>query len=266
MLEEVFTHPWKFAAKPFRIAGNLYYVGDTYASAHLIDTGEGLILMDTSVPQTVYLLLESVRRLGFDPDEIRYVLHCHGHYDHFGGTRAIVELTGAETFLGEGDVEILTERPELSWAPEYGVEFYEVFDVDHPLTGGEVISLGNVSIESVHTPGHTAGAMSYFFEVTEEGKSYRVGMMGAPGWNTLRKEYLEKYGLPLSRREDYFDSLARIRDREVDIQIAPHPSQNDTFGKQAARTEDSNPFIDPGAWPTFIDNLARYGRSMMAGE
>jgi len=261
MPEEVCVRPWKFAARPFRIAGELYYVGNTYVSVHLIDTGEGLILMDTSVPQTVYLLLESIRRLGFDPDDIRYILHCHGHYDHFGGTRALVELTGAETFLGEGDVEILTERPELSWAPEYGVQFYEVFDVDHPLKGGEVISLGNTSIECVHIPGHTPGAMAYFFQVTEKGKRYNVGIMGAPGWNTLTDEYLEKYGLPRSRRTDYFNSLARVRDRKVDILIAPHPNQNDTFGKQAAMTQRSNPFIDPQAWPRFIDNLEAYGRS-----
>ena len=55
--------------------------------SHLIDTGDGLILIDTAYPQTVYLLLESIRRLGFGPADIRYLLNCHAHYDHCGGTR-----------------------------------------------------------------------------------------------------------------------------------------------------------------------------------
>ena len=125
MPADICMHPWKYYVEPFRIAGNLYYVGNSDVSSHLIDTGQGLILLDTAFPQTVYLLLESIRRLGFNPDDIRLILHCHGHYDHFGGTRVLVELSrsrfqaGAKTALGEADIEILKERPDLSWAPEY---------------------------------------------------------------------------------------------------------------------------------------------------
>jgi len=131
MPADICMHPWKYYVQPFRIAGNLYYVGNSDVSSHLMDTGQGLILLDTAYPQTVYLLLESIRRLGFDPDDIRLILHCHGHYDHFGGTRALVELTGAKTALGEEDIEILKERPDLSWAPEYGLEFYETWRTDY---------------------------------------------------------------------------------------------------------------------------------------
>jgi len=258
---DISTQPWKFQVEPFHIAGGLYYVGNSNVSSHLIDTGDGLILLDTAYPQTVYLLLESIRRLGFDPDDIAYILHCHGHYDHFGGTRAIVELTNAQTFLGEDDVEILAERPELSWAPEYGVEFHETFDVDRPVRDGDVISLGNTSVECVHIPGHTAGSMSYFFEVTEEGHTYRVGINGGPGLNTLTDEYLDRYGLPRSRRYQYMDSLEKMRKRTVDIQLGAHPGQNDTLGKHAAMTDAINPFIDGEAWPRFLDRLETSARS-----
>ncbi len=104
MPADICTQPWKFQVEPFCIVSGLYYVGNSNVSSHLIDTGDGLILLDTGFPQTGYLLLESIRRLGFDPHDVAYILHCHGHYDHFGGTRAIVELTSAQTFLGEGDV------------------------------------------------------------------------------------------------------------------------------------------------------------------
>ncbi len=255
MPADICIHPWKYYVEPFRIAGNLYYVGNSDVSSHLIDTGQGLILLDTAFPQTAYLLLESIRRLGFNPDDICYILHCHGHYDHFGGTRALVELTGAKTALGEEDIEILGEKPELSWAPEYGVEFYETFEVDEPLVDGQIISLGKTSIECLHIPGHTPGSMSYFFEINDSGNTYTVGIHGGPGLNTLSKEYLKKYGLPSSRRDDYINSLQQLKKRAVDIFIGAHPGQNATLAKQSLMEEGKNPFLDKTAWPMFLEGL-----------
>lgn len=261
MPPDVCMHPWNYRVEPFRIAGNLYYVGNSYVSSHLIDTGQGLILLDSTFPQTVYLLLESIRRLGFNPDDIRYVLHCHAHYDHLGGTRAIAELTGAKTALGKEDIEVLQKRPELSWAPIYGVEFYEIFDVDIPLTDGQIVSLGCTTIECVHSPGHTAGCMSFFFEIEDRSATYTVGIHGGPGLNTLTNEYLERYRLPLSRRKDYVASLQRLKKRAVDIFIGAHPDQNDTFGKRDLSRVGENRFVDKEAWRKFHEMLENNARA-----
>jgi len=261
MPAEITVRPWKFHVEPFRIIDRLYYVGNRDVSSHLIDTGQGLILLDTTYQETVYLLLESIRRLGFDPDDISFIVHCHAHYDHCGGTRAIVELTGAKTLLGEADVELLEQRPELSWGPEYGVEFEESFKVDRLLRDGDVVSLGNVAIECVHIPGHTPGSMAFFFAVGEAGKSYTVGIHGGPGLNTLTDEYLARYGLPASRRQDYLASLEKLKPSKVDIQLGAHPGQNDTLAKRAAMTPDRNPFIDPQAWPGYLADLEAKAKS-----
>ena len=90
--------------KPFKICGNIYFVGTEPASSHLIATEEGLILLDSGYPQTLHHVIESIWELGFDPREIRCVIHSHGHYDHLGATRALLELADAETFLGAEDV------------------------------------------------------------------------------------------------------------------------------------------------------------------
>lgn len=261
MPADICMRPWEFAVEPFCILENLYYVGNRNVSSHLIDTGEGLILLDTAYPQTVYLLLESVRRLGFSPYEIHTIVHCHGHYDHFGGTRAIVELTGARTVMGRADLEILTQRPELSWAPQYGVEFYETFDVDLPVNDGDVLSLGNTTIECLGIPGHTPGAMAYFFQVEDEGQHYRVGIHGGPGLNTLTPEYLDKYGLPYSRRSDYKRSLERLKGQKVDVFIGAHPGQNQTLAKRARMGKGDNPFVDPAAWPAYLAGLEENARA-----
>ncbi|MFC1454432.1 MBL fold metallo-hydrolase [Verrucomicrobiota bacterium] len=251
MTADICIHPWDYAVEPFRIAGPLYYVGNKNVSSHLIDTGKGLILLDTTYPQTAYLLLESIRRLGFDPADLHTIIHSHGHYDHFGGTRAIVELTGARTAMGEDDAFILTERPELSWAPEYGVEFHETFGLDLALRDGQTVELGNVEIECVHIPGHTPGSMSFFFSVAED-KDYTVGIHGGPGLNTLTDKYLKEYGLSHDARHRYQQSLQKLKDRTVDIFIGAHPCQNDTFRKQKRMTSGNNPFVDRKSWSTFL--------------
>ena len=252
---EICTHPWKFRVEPFRIAGSLYYVGNRNVSSHLIDTGDGLLLLDTAFPQTVYLLLESIRRLGFNPDDIKTILHTHGHYDHFGGTKALVELSGARVAIGKEDAPILSDKPELSWAPEYGVEFHETFDVDEPLSDGDRICLGDTTVECLHIPGHTLGAMAFFFAVKEDGAEYTVGLHGAPGFNTLTDKYLAKNAIPFDTRKAYLQSLKKLQQREVDIIIGAHPGQSDTFEKQARRGEGVNPFIDGEAWPRFLDGI-----------
>lgn len=261
MVADICIRPWDYRVEPFCIVDGLYYVGNRNVSSHLIDTGEGLVLLDTAFPQTVYLLLEAVRRLGFDPDEIRTIVHSHGHYDHFGGTRALVELTGARTALGRDDLFILTERPELSWAPEYGVEFHETFSVDLPLDEGQRFRLGWLEIECVHIPGHTPGSMALFFTLEHGGTTQTVGIHGGPGLNTLSDAYLTMYGLSADARHDYMASLEKLQKRHVDIFIGAHPDQNDTLGKRGRMSAEHNPFVDDSAWPQYLRTLERSARA-----
>lgn len=249
------VHPWAYYVEPFRIAGGLYYVGNRDVSSHLIDTGKGLILLDTTFPQTLYLLLESIRRLGFDPADLHTILHCHGHYDHLGGTRALVELTGARTAMGEDDAFILTDRPELSCAPEYGVEFHEPFALDLPLRDGRTIGLGDVEIECIHTPGHTPGCMSYRFAIHDGDVDHVVGIHGGTGLNTLTDEYLSGHGLSAVARQHYLASLAKLKTKTVDILLGSHPSENGTLAKGDGMSRLENPFIDRAAWPTYLAEL-----------
>jgi metallo-beta-lactamase class B len=183
-----------------------------------------------------------------------------------GGTRALVELTGAETFLGRGDIEILESRPELTWAGHCGFEFHEAFRVDRPLDGGETVALGGLSVECVATPGHTPGAVSYFFEVFEGGTRWRVGTHGGPGLNTLTRVYLEGHGLPPERRGAYLDSLARLKERAVDLFVGIHPNQSGTLERRARMDAGPNPFVDPAAWPAFLEGLEQRARAAFSAD
>ncbi len=238
---------------PFRIFGNLYFVGTHPASSHLIDTGDGLILLDSGYPQTLYLVLENIRTLGFSPCDLKYIIHSHGHYDHLGATRALVELTGAKTFIGRQDAAYANGKLDLTWARELGHEYYEQFEPDVLLEDGDRISRGNTEVLCLHTPGHTPGTMSYFFPVSDGIHIYRAGMHGGVGTNSMSKEFLDRYGLSYDCRKQFLDGLDRLKQEKVDIFIGNHVWNNDTRGKYERMREQSyNSFINENDWLEFL--------------
>lgn len=246
---------WQTYMKPFRVVENVYFVGTKPASAHLIDTGDGLILLDSGYPETLHLVMDGIRELGFSPYDLRYILHSHGHIDHIGGTRSLVELTGAKTILGRGDLDYVTGKRDLTFAAELGMTFEGFFSPDILLDDGDEICLGNIKIRCLHTPGHTEGTMSYFFDVQDHGRTLRVGTHGGVGTNSMERDFLLRYGLPFSLRDQFRAGLDRLRGEHVDVFIGNHQDQCDTLGKYARIANgDADAFIDETAWPKFLDH------------
>ena len=246
--------------KPFRLWGNLYFVGTEPASTHIIDTGEGLIMLDSGYQQSLYIVLHNIHLLGFNPLDVKYIVHTHGHIDHFGGTRALVELTGAKTFLGRADRDYANGTLDLSYAKELGMEFHETFEPDVLIEDGDTIELGNTKIRAIATPGHTPGAMTYFFDVTDGERTFRAGLHGGMGINTMCREFLDKYNLPYTLRDDFKKSMLRLNEEKVDIFLGNHMQHNDTLEK-AKRVEDgeTDAFINSEEWHKYklwcIENL-----------
>ena len=111
-------YPDDFYVRPFQIAGNVYYIGNKAVCSHLIDTGEGLIVIDTSYPELDHLLINSIWEAGFDPKDIRIVLHTHLHYDHFGATNTLTKIYGAKAYVGRDEWESVQRKPELAVIPQ----------------------------------------------------------------------------------------------------------------------------------------------------
>ena len=140
--------------KPFCIWGNLYFVGTEEASTHIVDTGDGLIMFDSGYQKTLYLVIHNMHLCGLNPLDLKYIVHTHGHIDHFGGTKALAELTGAKTFLGRNDRKYANGELDLSYAKELGMEFTETFEPDVLLDDGDIIELGNSQIKALATRGN----------------------------------------------------------------------------------------------------------------
>lgn len=226
---------------PFRILGNVYFVGTKEASSHLIVTEEGLILLDTGYEECAPLIEESIRHLGFDPVDVRIILHSHGHYDHTFATPALLRTaTGAKTYLGREDVCYLEGR----FLPDF---YYE---------DGGTITLGSTKITTLFTPGHTPGSYSFFFDVEEDGVTYRCGMFGGAGPRQLRLDYIHKSKHTISylNRGKFFSSIERLLSEPVDVPLGNHTWHNRTLekGKMLLEGCEKNPFIAPAEWAKFL--------------
>ena len=226
--------PYDGKMEPYRVIGNVYFVGTYQASSHIIDTGDGLIMIDTGYSNTLYLVVRSIYKLGFKPEDIKYIINTHWHGDHTEATAAMVDLSGAKTLIGEDD----QEKASKYFAPDILVK------------DGDTLELGNTKITFVHTPGHTKGTLSFFFDTKEGDKTYRCGSFGGAGVNTMatrRLDYPEG-------REGYRASLARLRKEKVDVMIGNHTWNNNglEFSKLLLETGE-NKFIDDTMWLRFLD-------------
>lgn len=227
------ANAWEGKIVPFKIIGNVYFVGTFQASCHLIDTGEGLILVDPGYSNTLYLVVNSIYELGFCPKDIKYIINTHWHGDHTEATAAMVDLSGAKTLIGRDDEE----------------KVKKYFTSDILIKDGDTLSLGNTTITFMETPGHTKGTVSFFFDTEDNGKIYRVGMFGGAGANTMALGYFDYDGC----RSDYRNSLHRLQKERVDVFIGNHVWNNDTAKKgEVLLKTGENKFIDSNLWHEFL--------------
>ncbi len=260
----VITRRWarpleQLKAPAFRIIGNIYYVGNREVSCHLVTSGDGHILIDTAFANTVPLLLDSIQSLGFNPDDIRLILHTHGHVDHTGGTRRMVAATGAETALHRGDVETVEQGTSLTGAHYvYGIKEYETFLVDRPLEGGEVFEVGGTSIRVHHTPGHTPGVVTYEMKVPHKGDRVTAALFGGAGqWTFEPANRSQGYSGDIA---DYSKTLDFLKTLEVDVPLGSHPDHSRIFEKWIASwktAQPEDPFLDPAGWKAEIEKRER---------
>lgn len=242
---------------PFRIFGNVWYVGDSWVCVHLIDTGEGLLLLDSGNAGGTAMLIQAIWEAGFDPKDVKWIVHSHGHLDHIGASMFFKRMWGTKLYLGEPDARMFRERPWLALMTESHNDGDALFVPDVEIHDGDVLSFGRTTITFALTPGHTEGVLSCFFDAWEKGRTVRCGYYGGFGFNTLQKEYLIEIGDPEYRmRQVYLASLAKVRNERVELFLGNHCDNNDTLGRHTRQLSDPeglNPFIDEQQWKQYLD-------------
>ncbi len=179
------NNPWNHTLPAYKMAPHVWNVGgNDDVCAYLLDSGEGLILIDTGYDESFYLLLDRIWRAGYDPADIKIILLSHWHWDHVNGVRRLVELSGASVWMSKEDEvmhQLTKDDTDVLKTIPYSVDnFY----------GDEPVKLGRFEITAKLTPGHTPGATSFFFEDIDEetNKVYRCAMHGGLGVANMRSD------------------------------------------------------------------------------
>jgi metallo-beta-lactamase class B len=216
---------WEQPFPGFKIVGNTYYVGTYDLGCYLIDTAAGLILVNSGAPGSYPLIKANIETLGFKTSDIKVITATHGHFDHVGDLASFQkDAPGAKTYMSERDAPVLESGGNLDYRqPEGRGIIYDPVKVDVRTKPGDHIKLGNTDMTVLQAYGHTPGATSFSFQVTDAGKTYNVLIVNMNGINAGVK-LLGSPGYP-TIMEDFKNTLAMQATYTPDIWVSSHAGQ-----------------------------------------
>ena len=250
--------------KPYRVIGNIYYVGASEVSSFLITTPNGHILLDSGFLETVPQIKQNVAQLGFRLEDIKVLIHSHAHYDHVGGLAELKRLTGATLMTSEGDIPLLAAGGKGD--PNFGDRFpFEPVKPDRTLRDADKVELGGVTMVARMTPGHTKGCTSWTMKVKEGEKEYDVVFIGstsAPGYKLVNNA-----GYP-GIVADYENTFKLLKSLPCDVFLAAHGSFYDMLAKAKLLegAPKQNPFIDPASYRQYLEESEKSFRKLLASQ
>ena len=238
---------------PFQVFDNLYYIGAEWVSSWLLVTDQGLIVFDAMYDELTDLAIEGIRELGFDPNDVRYLIVSHAHYDHVGGALRFQQEFAAVTMMTEEDWA-MTEQPPVF--REYPKPIRHLSASD-----GATLNLGRTRLRFMKTPGHTPGVLSTIFTVYDNGYPHTAMLFGGDGINFTGVDRLQMY----------VDSIERMQTLpDIEVHVSSHPMSGEIFERRdrlAQRQDgDPHPFVDPESWDAHLELRLRQARQQLAQE
>lgn len=246
---------WEEPAEPVRIVGPVYFVGTKGLGVFLITTPEGHILMNTGMPSSGPMIAESIRKLGFKPEDIKLMINGHAHIDHAGAFAYMKQQFGAPIAVMKDDVAAMESGDSNDF--KYANDFvYPAVKVDRILRDGDQIKMGDVMLTAYHTPGHTRGATTWVMNLVVDGKAYLVVFPDGSGFNPGYR--IAKNPSYPGIEHDYRRTHHTLEMLKPDIWLAQHNEYYDFEGKaKRAATEGMTAWIDPEGYRRFISGKKR---------
>jgi len=261
--QKALLESWNKPFKPFRIIGNIYYVGTNNLACYLITTPAGHILIDTAMRESAPIIRANIEALGYNVKYIRIILSSHAHFDHVAGHAEMKSLTGARVYATAEDAVALESGGVKGFHP---LTQYPPVKVDRVIKDAEVVRLGNVALTARVTPGHTEGNTAWTMTVVENGKKYEVvfassmsinegvRMVNNPTWPKIAEAYARSFQI--------------LKSLPCDVFLGPHTTFFDMEAKVRRMNADpkSNPFIDPQGFHDYIDKFEKLYNEQLLRE
>lgn len=245
---------WNQPFKPFRIIGNIYYVGTNNLACYLITSPAGHVLIDTGMEESVPIVKANIEALGYKLKYVRVILSGHAHFDHVAGHADMKTATGAKIYASAADAEILESGGKKGFHP---LTPYKPVKVDKIIKDGEIFRLGPIGLKAYLTPGHTEGNTTWTTTVEENGQKYDVVFAGSmsinPGVRMINNPTWPKIA------EAYAKSFQTLKSLHCDVFLGSHSPFFDMEAKVRRMNTDgkSNPFIDPEGYQNYIATFER---------
>ncbi len=246
--QPAWTHPFP----PFRIAGNLYYVGSEDLAAYLVATPKGLILINSNLASSPPLIRRSVEALGFNFNDIKILLISHAHFDHCAGSAEVLKETGATYEVMAADVPVIESggKTDFQYGSENDMHFAPTH-VDRALHDGDTVSLGGTVLTAHQTAGHTRGATTWTMDATEDGRLLHVVIVGSPNVNPGYK--LTGNSAYPQIAADYTHQFQVLQSLPCDVFLGAHGSYFGLVEKYARwKSGDKEAFVDPAGYKAYV--------------
>ena len=245
------SRSWNQPVEPFRIAGNIYYVGANEITSFLITSPQGHILLDGGFVESAPQIRDNIQKLGFKLSDVKYLLNSQAHYDHAAGLAQLKRWTGAKFVVSQGDSAEAAAggKGDFAWGDKFQ---YEPINSDRIIRDGEKVEVGSAVMTAHITPGHTKGCTTWTTQVNENGRTLNVVFIcstTAPGYQLVKNSNYPNIA------EDFRNTFKKLRALPCDILLGAHGSIFDLNRKRRVMQskKGTNPFVDPSEYKAYLD-------------
>ena len=237
--------------EPFRIIGNIYYVGASDITSYLITSPKGHILLDGGLVETAPQIRDNIRKLGFKVEDVKILINSHSHYDHAAGLAELKKATGARLVASKEDGAQIARggKGDRMWGDKYP---FPAAKPDRTINDGDTVAVGEAVMTARITPGHTKGCTTWTMKATEGGHTYDVVFVcstSAPEYKLVNNPNYPDIV------QDYRSTFARLKTFPCDVMLGSHGQFFHLTEKRAALKTNpaSNPFVKPQDYRDYLE-------------
>ena len=242
---------------PFKIIGNLYYVGTAFCGSYLITTPMGNILINTNFEETVPFMKKNIESLGFKFEDTKIILASHGHPDHQTGDAMVKQMTGAMTEFMAEDIPAIKNIK-----PRDGKEH----PIDKVLHDGDVVTLGGTTLTAHLNPGHTLGCTTWTLPVTDAGRRYNVTIICGGLQENTRLVYNQAQP---EIAEVWQSTIDKWKTYPTDVFLGAHTwffNLTGKYKKMQTNPKGPNVWIDPNGYKKYIADTQALRDKLIAAQ